>query len=280
MVDDSLTDFHCRQFTDGGTTHGVFRSGSGPAVVIMAEIPGITPNVARFARTVRDQGMTAVMPDMFGVAGRDPNLPAHGPVGTVSYGARTVGQLCISREFTLFATGRTSPIVAWLRALAAHEHRQQGGPGVGVVGMCLTGGFALAMAADDTVIAPVLSQPSLPLPVTQRRKTAIDVSDADMRAVQHRCAAGLKILGLRFRSDRYVPDERFAHLRKTLGDAFLAVELDDRDANPRALLAPHSVLTEHLIDRPGEPTRHALDMVLDHLRSHLLPDNDGDSEPG
>jgi dienelactone hydrolase len=178
----------------------------------------------------------------------------------------------VSREFSVLATGRTSPVVDWLRALAAHEHERCGGPGVGAVGMCFTGGFALAMATDERLLAPVLSQPSLPLPLTRSRRCSIDISPEDLAVVRRRCEdEGLEVLGLRFRGDRNVPEERFEMLRRELGDAFVAVELDDADANPDAVLPPHSVLTEHLVDEPGQPTRRALDDVLDLFRRQLLP---------
>ena len=271
MTDDSLADFALDSFASGGTEHPVYRSGAGPAVIVIAEVPGITPKVADFARRVRDEGFTAVMPHLFGTPGRDPNPQAHGVRGTIATAVRAVGRICISREFSLFATGKTSPVVTWLRALAAHEHERCGGPGVGAVGMCLTGGFALAMATDERMLAPVLSQPSLPLTALPGRKRGIDISPQDLAVVRQRCVAGdLKVMGLRFRSDRLVSDERFDWLREQLGDAFVAVELDDEDANPEGVLAPHSVLTEHLIDEPGSRTRQALEDVLELFRSRLL----------
>lgn len=272
MADDSLSDFELDIFTADGVTHPVYRSGSGPAVIVMAEIPGITPRVAQFARTVRDEGFSVIMPNLFGTPGRDPNPDAHGTLGSVRTMVKAVGKICVSREFSLWVTGRTSPVVAWLRDLAAHEHERCGGPGVGAIGMCLTGGFALAMATDERMLVPVLSQPSLPL---SRRNGpySTDISPEDLEVVKTRCAAGeLKVLGMRFKSDRFVPDERFAWLREQLGDAFVAVELEDEDANPEGTLAPHSVLTEHLIDEPGSRTRQALDDVLDLLRARLLAD--------
>ncbi|WP_225804035.1 dienelactone hydrolase family protein [Streptomyces sp. NK15101] len=270
MADDALTDFTRERFTHQGRSHAVLRSGNGPAVVVMAEIPGITPKVARFARRVRDIGCTVVLPDLFGVAGRDPDPSAHGWTGSAMTGLRATARICVSREFTVLAAGRTSPVVTWLRALAAREHERCGGPGVGAVGMCFTGGYALAMATDERLLAPVLCQPSLPLAVTARNRRSLDISPADLRAVQQRCEAGLTVLGLRFRGDRLVPGERFALLRAKLGEAFVAIELDDGAADPDALTPPHSVVTEHLVDEPGEPTRQALDQVLDHLRARLL----------
>jgi dienelactone hydrolase len=161
-------------------------------------------------------------------------------------------------------------VVTWLRALAASEHERCGGPGVGAVGMCFTGGFALAMATDPRLLAPVLSQPSLPFAVSKKHRRSIDISPSELEVVKQRCAAeGLRVLGLRFTSDRMVPGDRFAFLRDELGDAFVAVELGD-DALPPGVKAGHSVLTEHLTDEPGHPTRVALDQVLDLFRAKLL----------
>lgn len=270
MADDDLHDFESDFFEADGKRRPVHRSGTGPAVVVIAEVPGITPKVLAFARQVRDLGCTVVLPELFGNTGRDPNPPAHGWAGTVANGGKALGQVCISREFSLLATRRTSPVVSWLRALAAHEHERCGGPGVGAIGMCLTGGFALAMATDERILAPVLSQPSLPLAVLPGRAAGTDISPEDLAVVQGRCQRGLEVLGMRFKGDRLVPGERFAWLREQLGDAFVAVEIEDEDANPDGLLPPHSVVTEHLVDEPGTPTRAALDQVLDLFRRKLL----------
>lgn len=270
MADDDLHDFERSSFEHGGKRRDVFRKGSGPVVIVIAEMPGITPKVADFARQVAQIGCTAVLPHLFGDPGRDP--AGHGALAGARYGLSSMVPACISREFTILATGRTSPVVTWLRALATSEHERCGGPGVGAVGMCFTGGFALAMAADDRVLAPVLSQPSLPFGVTKAQRRSIDCSAADLAAVKKRCDDdGLEILGLRFKGDRLAPPARFEHLRAELGDAFIAVELDDASANPNAMMKnPHSVLTEHLIDEPGQPTRAALDQVLELFRTKLL----------
>jgi dienelactone hydrolase len=272
MADDDLHDFERTSFTHEGKERTVFRLGTGPAVVVISEMPGISPKVAGFARKVGAIGCTAVLPHLFGVPGWDPTPAGRGgTLGTLRYGLSSMVPACISREFTTFATGRTSPVVSWLRALAAAEHERCGGPGVGAVGMCFTGGFALAMSVDDRMLAPVLSQPSMPIGLTKAHRRSIDCSPEDLEVVKQRCAAeGLEVLGLRFKSDRFVPGERFDFLREQLGDAFIAVELEDADANPESAMKPHSVLTEHLIDQPGTPTRAALDQVLELLRRKLL----------
>jgi dienelactone hydrolase len=270
MADDALLDFDRTEFTHDGKTRTVFRRGTGPAVIVIAEMPGITPKVLDFARKVADLGCTAVLPVLFGEPGRDPNPAARGTAGTVKYLASSLVPACVSKEFTILATGRTSPVVDWLRALARSEHERCGGPGVGAIGMCFTGGYALAMATDDVILAPVLSQPSLPVGLTAKQRRNIDISPADLEVVKGRCARGLNVLGMRFKSDRNVPAERFEFLREQLGDAFIAVELEDADANPEGFMPPHSVVTEHLIDEPGQATRAALDQVLELFRSRLL----------
>ncbi|HEY7948633.1 MAG TPA: dienelactone hydrolase family protein, partial [Acidimicrobiales bacterium] len=257
----TLDDFSREQFSAGGKTRAIYRVGSGPAVIVIAEIPGITPKVAGFARSVAAVGCTAVLPHLFGEPGRDPSAGAM---------LKAIAPACVSREFAALALKKTSPVTVWLRALAAHEHERCGGPGVGVVGMCFTGGFALAMMVDDTVVAPVLSQPSLPFPISKRHKADIGISDADLALVKKRTAAGTCVLGLRFTNDPFCFPERFETLRRELGDGFIGVELDSSEGNPFGHpKQAHSVLTEHLDDRPGTPTRAAFDQVLDFFKTRL-----------
>jgi dienelactone hydrolase len=262
-----LSDYVEEAFAHDGRERRVFRRGTGPAVVVIAEIPGITPAVVAFADRVVGMGCTAVLPHLFGTPGGAMSVPST---------LRSLVPACVSREFTIMATGRTSPVVEWLRALGRHEHERCGGPGIGVVGMCFTGGFALGMAVDQRVLAPVASQPSLPFALTAAQKRDVGLSDEDLAAVAARTPdAG--VLGLRFTCDRLCPDERFARLGDELGDAFVGVEIDSSPGNPHGIPRnAHSVLTEHLVDEPGHPTRAALDRVLDLLRTRLV----GPAEPG
>ncbi len=243
-----LSDYARSDFTAGPPgrdwTRPVFRRGAGPAVIVIHEIPGLHPLVVAFADRLVAAGMTVFMPSLFGTPGK--------PLGS-GYALLTIaGVICIRREFAIWTGGRTSPFVDWLRALARHAHAQCGGPGVGAVGMCFTGGFALAMATDPSVVAPVLSQPSLPLRRSQAGE--IDVSPADLACVRGRFEReDLTVLGLRYRSDKLVPDARFARYKAELGDRFEAIELDDADARPGTGFAPHSVLTIHLPESgPGK----------------------------
>lgn len=259
---DELSDFTEAPFTVDGVTHPVYRSGSGPCVLVLAEIPGITPRVADFARRVVTLGCSVAMPSLFGTPGREPSN---------GYGVASITKGCVSKEFVVFARGRTSPITDWLRALARHEHERCGGPGVGVVGMCFTGGFALGMLAEPAVLAPVLSQPSLPIG-TKKAKRDLGISDADLAAGRVRVEADdLCVLGMRFTGDRLCPPERFERLRAEFGENFVGVEIDSSPGNAHHIgKLAHSVLTEDLVDEPGHPTHDALEQVLDLFRTRLL----------
>ncbi len=139
--------------------------------------------------------------------------------------------------------------------------------------MCFTGGFALGMMVDEAMLAPVLSQPSLPLGPGRKRKAAVGISDDDFNRVKQRVASdGVCVLGLRFSADKLVPAERFETLRRELGDGFIAVEIDSGPGNPHGLgKRAHSVVTRDLVDEPGHPTLVARDQVIEFFRERLLP---------
>ena len=239
-----LSDYEKSAFSAERWTRDVYRRGEGPAVIVIHEIPGLHPQVFAFADRLVAAGMTVFLPSLFGEPGR--------PLSS-GYALKTIATvICIRREFAIWTGGRTSPFVDWLRALARHAHKECGGPGVGAVGICFTGGFALAMATDPSVVAPVLSQPSLPLRRSQAGE--IDASPADVACVRARFErADLTVLGLRYRSDKLVPDARFDRYREVLGDRFEAIELDDEHARQGTGMAPHSVLTVHLPESgPGK----------------------------
>jgi dienelactone hydrolase len=258
----TLEGFEMAPFTAStGRTREVYRTGDGPAVIIIHEAPGITPLVAAFARKVADRGMTAVLPSLLGTAGRPMTIP---------YALSSLARTCVSKEFTLLALNKTSPIVDYLRELAVHEREAHGGPGVGAVGMCLTGGFALAMSVEPSVIAPVMSQPSLPFPTNAQHRRALGLSDADLTVVQRRSTEDICVMGLRFSGDTKSPAERFARLREALGDKFIGVEIDSSPGNPWGYKkSAHSVLTEDYSDVAASPTRQALEGVLEFLTSRL-----------
>ena len=257
----ALDGFESFSFTHDGATRTVYTRGSGPGVVVMHEIPGITPQVANFGRRVAADGFRVYLPHMFGEPGR--------PISN-GYMLGQMARACISREFSVLARRQASPITDWLRALCRKAHAECGGPGVGAVGMCLTGNFALALMVDETVMAPVLSQPSLPFGISKDHRAALHLSDAGLAQIKARAGAGCTVLGLRFTHDPLCPGERFETLRRELGNGFEAIEIDSGPGNAYGFTArAHSVLTTDLVDKAGHPTRAALDRVLGLFRDQL-----------
>ncbi len=250
-------------FEHDGAARAVYRRGVGPAVVVMTEMPGITPEVAAFGRSVADDGFTVFLPHLFGV----PNKPL-----SPFYAARGLAGACISREFSVLAARASSPMTDWTRALARHAFDEIGGKGVGAIGMCITGNFALAMAVDPFLMAPVLSQPSLPFSVGRTRTAGLHVSDDALAIVKRRVEdEGLKVLGLRFTGDVLCRKERFERLRAELGSGFEGIEIDSSPGNAHGIpRRAHSVVAGDLVDVEGHPTRAALDRVLAFFRERLI----------
>jgi hypothetical protein len=236
------------EFSAAGMTFATYRRGSGPGVIVIHEVPSITPLVTRFANEVVDRGFTVVMPSLVGTPGRAPNN---------ALAVAALVKVCVAKEFTTLALNQTSPIISWLRALARNLHQDVGGPGVGAVGMCFSGGFALGMMVDDIMLAPVLSQPSMPFPLGSARARDLNLSSDDAAVIAERAANGCEVLGLRYTGDALVGD-RFASLRELLGDAFIAVEL------PSSSKRDHSVLTEQRDDASVE---RVLDFFVEKLQS-------------
>ena len=252
-----LLDFDCQSLTFLGDTRPVYVAGSGPAVLVMSEMPGIYAHVARFARYVRDAGFTVYMPHMFGEVGRAP---------TPGYTLRSIAKACISKEFSAFAANKSSPIVDWLRALARHAHGECGGKGVGAIGMCFTGNFALNLMLEPAVLAPVLSQPSLPL----LQAGGMHIAPDELRCVKARLdKEDLTVLAYRFAGDPMCKAQRFDDYAAALGDRFVPRVLDDSDANTGVPMRPHSVVTLHLVDEVGQPTRQAVDEIIAFFRLRL-----------
>ena len=245
---DVLDGWERASFSAAGFTHDTYRKGSGPGVIVIHEVPGITPSVAAFAEDVVERGFTVVMPDLVGTPGKPVSPP---------YLASSLAKVCISKEFTSWALNTTSPITSWLRALARAMHLELGGPGIGAVGMCFSGGFALGMMVDEVMVAPVLSQHSFPIARGRGEGSGnLGLSPDDEAAVIQRAADGCQVLGLRFTEDKAV-GTRFDTLRQKLGDAFIAIEL------PSNSKRDHSVLTEQRDDA-------SVERVIDFFAEKLL----------
>jgi dienelactone hydrolase len=265
---DHLEDFVKREITLEGATKVVYVAGSGPAVIVMTEMPGISPHVARFARWVRDAGLTVYMPSLFG---------QDGAVSTAEEGAAVFQRACVSAEFGALKAGQSSPVTAWLRALARIAHHECGGPGVGAIGMCWTGNFALSMMLEPALLAPVLCQPVLPL----SDPAGLAISPTELATVRVRLEQeDLTVLAYRFEGDKFCKAQRFAAYEQALGSRFVGKVLPDSAANTdvspffaQHVRTPHSVVTVHLIDEAGQPTLAARDEILAFFVERLKSQN-------
>jgi dienelactone hydrolase len=262
---DDLSDFVRRPTSVLGETKMVHRAGSGPAVIVIAEMPGISPHVARFARWVRDAGFTVYMPSLFGT---------DGAVASADEGAAVFRRACVSSEFRALGRGASSPVTLWLRGLARLAHVECGGPGVGAVGMCFTGNFALTMMLEPSMVAPVLCQPSLPLD----DPAGLEISDDELGQITRRLEReNLSVLAYRFEGDAFCRGERFAAYAAALGPRFDGRVLPDpapaSGSRPpfftQHVPAPHSVVTVDLVDQEGQPTLRARDEIIAFFRQRL-----------
>ena len=263
---DDLDDFAVRQIDLEGKKKCVYCSGNGPAVIVIAEIPGISPHVARFSRWVREAGFSVYMPSLFG---RDGAIPS------AKEGKEIFEQACISKEFKAFASNESSPITQWLRALARLAHQECQGLGVGAIGMCFTGNFSLSMMLEPAMLAPVMCEPSLPLD----NPSGLAMDPNELKTIAQRLKnEDLTVLGYRFEGDSLCQAQRFEAFSATLGDNFIGRVLPDSAANTKDLPPftkdvvghPHSVVTTHLIDEKGQPTANARDEIISFFQSKLL----------
>ena len=262
---DTLEDFVPREITLNNIAKVVHVAGTGPAVIVMTEMPGISPHVARFSRWVRDAGFTVYMPSLFG---------NDGAVPSVEEGKAIFQRACVSAEFRAFAANESSPVTKWLRSLARLAHEECGGPGVGAIGMCFTGNFALTMMLEPSMLAPVLCQPTLPL----NDPAGLEIAPDELVAVRQRLDKdNLTVMAYRFEGDRFCKAQRFTAYSEALGERFIARVLPDSAANRDSLApffeqvvaSPHSVVTAHLIDEAGQPTIAARDEILSFFAHRL-----------
>jgi len=137
--------------TGQAVTHDVYFAGAGPAILLIQELPGIDQDSFNLAQSLIDEGYSVYLPHLIGTFGRK------------TMWRNTARLFCVRREINMFARGKQSPISTWLRALCGEVKSRADKGNIGVIGMCLSGSFALAMMADDAVLGAVASQPSLPL---------------------------------------------------------------------------------------------------------------------
>ncbi|EUA19634.1 MULTISPECIES: dienelactone hydrolase family protein [Mycobacterium] len=257
-----LTGWSSEPFTGAGYSYDVYRRGSGPGVVLIPEMPGIHPGVLALGNHLVDNGFTVAIPSLFGQPGK---------AKTPGYIVAEISRGCVAKEFAAMATNKQRPVSLFLRALARDLNEKTPGKGVGVIGQCFTGGFALAAAVDDSVLAPVLSQPSVPFPLTAKQRRDPGMSESELAVVADRCANhDLCALGLRFSGDKMAPSERFTTLKQRLGDAFEVIEIDSGPGNEHGFgRMAHSVLTDEVREVDGQPAYEARKRVVEFLTERL-----------
>jgi dienelactone hydrolase len=256
---DIIDGFTKRDFIHQGIEHALYQRGEGPPVVVVHESPNLHPMVLRYAERVADAGFSVWCPSLFGQAGAP-----YSKTKAAVFAARA----CLHREFSVFASHRSSPICDWLRALCTWLHDDSGGRGVGLIGMCLTGNFALSMLAEPWMMAPILSQPSLPYALGSSRSSALHVEPGAIEAAKER--PDLRVLGLRFSHDWMCPKARFDRLREEFGERFEAIVIDSGPGNPDGIpREAHSVLARDLVEEDGHPTEKALLRTIEFLTEQL-----------
>lgn len=244
--------------------HAVHVAGDGPPVVIIHELAGVSPMLLEFARRIRERGFATHLPVIIERRG--------GPARLLV----AAFQVCVSAEFTKLARGKTSPIVGWLRSYGSTIHAETGRD-IGVVGMCLTGGFALAMAVDPHVAASVMGHPTLPLGIGSARQRDLGLNPADLEALKNR--SDLSVKGVRFSCDVIAPRKRFDRMKEEFGDRFDRTDVESGSGSPLGFSRwEHSVLNNARIqpDNPNHDAARAelervVDEVLDYLEARLPP---------
>ncbi len=250
-----------------GIAHDVYRGGDGPAVLLLHELPSMSYRTVKLANHIRDRGFRVVMPALVGGVSDKPDTLS-GKIGVAADFVTSTLRICVSWQFVALLQRRTSPITGWLLALARDEARATGRPRVGVIGMCLSGGFALATAIDPVVGVAVVSQPALPFamgPFGRLPGQAADpgVSPADYeRLLARREEPDFCVRAFRYTTDQIAPAERVRRLAEELGPGLIFTPIE-------AKVPAHSVLTDATDEGPDPSTRPALEEALESVLSIL-----------
>ncbi len=215
---------------DGNSvSHPVYFIGQGPPIVIWQELPGIGPETIELAIKISDAGYKVYLPHLFG------------PLGRMSFVGNIARLFCMRREFHLFAANKASPIANWMAALCRDVRARNDGAQVGTLGMCLTGGFALTLMADDAVIGGVASQPSLPI----MKQTALHMSAREISDAKAGMQAKGPALAMRYSGDPLCKAAKLDTIKDTFGDGVVTHTVPGKG---------HAMLTAHWSDEAFEKT--------------------------
>lgn len=258
-MSDSFSHFTSSMHCYFGQTHQVFQGGKGPIVILLHEMPNPYPENFDFGYRLIQAGYQVFMPVLFGI----PNQAFSN-----RNAIKNIAKACIQKEFAVFSKGQSSPITDWLRAFCQQLLKEQQQSQLGMIGMCFTGNFALAFLAEPWMVAPVLSQPSLPYGISHSHQKGLHVSDAVLQQAKQR--PDLEVLGFRFTEDWMCPKRRFDALKKALPNHFTGIEIDNSKGNPHGIQRmAHSVFTKDFVDQEGHPTHQAWLTLLAFLEMHL-----------
>ncbi len=257
MTSEALPDYHRFEFTAPvdkryGISHNVYHKGEGSPVVIIQELPGIGPETLQLADSLVESGHSVYLPHLFG------------PLGEVNLAGNLARVFCMQKEFALFSANKTSPITIWLKALCAKVRSDLSAKGVGVIGMCLTGNFAISLIADDNVLAAVAAQPSMPL----HKQSGLHMSAEDVESIKLALDEKGPMLAYRFEKDRLCTRKKFTALDETFNrnDAGKKCKRIKCGEMPGS---GHSVFTLDFVDKKGHPTYKALQEVKNYFNQAL-----------
>lgn len=230
--------------------HDIYRRGTGAPVILIQELPGIGKETLRLADRFVDNGFEIIMPHLFG------------PLEKTNMGANLLRVFCMRKEFRLFEANKSSPIVDWLKALCQSIRDEKQVAGVGVIGMCLTGNFAISLMGDDSVLASVASQPAMPF----HKQAALHMNEAEIQATKDRIDKTAPMKAYRFAEDRTSSGEKFQCIHQKFNtDGAHRIDLNTLPGKG------HSVFTLDFVDEDGHPTHQALTEILGYFKAQLQP---------
>jgi dienelactone hydrolase len=207
-----------------------------PSVMLMHEFPGIKKNLEKLANVLAEE-FRVVVPSIFGRDGSPSSLDS-------------IRQICVGREVHILARDGVSRSVGWLREFANDRVAGSSSRPFGVIGLCLTGNFALALAVDRRVAAAVVGEPAIPL-----RPSGLGLSRGDRDLVKKN--VDLRVQGYRFRRDCMSPAAKLTAAKELLDDRMRIYTLSSPsetghstltgdDASPAAIANVRAFLRERL----------------------------------
>lgn len=231
-------------------------------IILLHELFGLSEDCAALARRLAGVGFAVHMPVLFGKP-----LPR-----TIFGGSSNALRMCVSREFTLLRTNKTSPVTAWVRSLAKEVSTQHEDSKVGIVGMCLTAHLVFPLTYEVEVGAVISSQSSMPWihPGSARsRRESLAVGPEVLESIEGSQGRLAPVGALRFANDPISPPERMETICRRFGGAWIREVEDPIPRRRSSAFKPHSVLTGEYDDRPQKDTRRAWEEVIEFFQSNL-----------